>query len=239
MNDELKKGLRKIVESNDADVYGVYRYPLDERGERKNVRTLQIRLFNRKFIEETGIIHQLPIVKGRYTILDNKYYIMHMHKQIGRENEYSKLEIFNRYSWCTVPPKFRRIARLIHPMENIDCDREITNSDYLLLFFLGEAYSSLITRDLRRLILSPVTSIEKMNRIMEYRNAPDSEENFQISKIIRETGMIKFLELEDEYTINYINSQCGDLKGADLLIKLLKERYRNMQKSVNDPSIFE
>jgi hypothetical protein len=228
INEEFKRDVGKIVGSNEAEVYGIWRYPLfDSWSKKKKIRTMQIRLFNKNFVEDMGIIHELPIIKGRFKVLDEKYYIIHLHREMGRENEYRRLEIFDRYSYCTLPERFKKIIKILHLGVKLDCDKEITNLDYFLFFYSKEIYSSIITRDIRRFTFSFKNSLAKMGRIKRMRAEKDGDENFEISKIIRKNGIIDFLDLDDDNTIEEINKNYTGLKGSELLIRLLKERYRN------------
>ncbi|MGC8688989.1 MAG: glycosyltransferase [Thermoplasmata archaeon] len=230
INEEFKKDIGKIVVSNEADVYGIWRYPIsDPESKKKKIRTLQIRLFNKNFVEETGIVHELPIIKGRFKVLDEKYYMIHLHREMGREDEYRRLEIFDRYSYCTLPERFKKIIKILHLGGKMDCDKEITNLDYFLFFFFKEIYSSIITRDFRRFIFSFKNSLTKLERIKRMRTEEDGDENFEISRIIRKNGIIEFLNLDDDNTIEEINKNYTDLKGSELLIRLLKERYRKFK----------
>jgi hypothetical protein len=230
INEEFKKDIGKIVVSNEADVYGIWRYPIsDPESKKKKIRTLQIRLFNKNFVEETGIVHELPIIKGRFKVLDEKYYMIHLHREMGREDEYRRLEIFDRYSYCTLPERFKKIIKILHLGAKMDCDKEITNLDYFLFFFFKEIYSSIITRDFRRFIFSFKNSLTKLERIKRMRTEEDGDENFEISRIIRKNGIIEFLNLDDDNTIEEINKNYTDLKGSELLIRLLKERYRKFK----------
>jgi len=227
INDLFKKDIKKIIEKNDADVYGIWRYPLIK-NEKSKVRTLQIRLFNRNFIDDTGLIHELPFIKGRFKILDDKYFILHMLK-FGINSEYKKLEVLDRYSYCTVPKKMKYILNFFH--FKIDCEKEINSFEYFLFFYLKEVYSSFITKDIKRLFTSLKFSIDRTKKIIYLKNEPDGNEFFEISKLIRKIGIIKFLGLEDDSKILEINEKYKDYKGADLLIMLLKEKYRNIKSS--------
>ena len=223
VSEEFKKDITKIISSNEADVYGIWRYLVFKNKKRK-VRTLQIRLFNKHFVEERGIIHELPVIKGRFKILDEKYYILHLN-ELKRENEYKMIEIFDRYSYCVLPKSFKKVIKILH--FKMDCDKEITNLDYFLFFFSKEIYSSITTRDFRRFLLSLKTSLIKLERIKKIRNEEDSDENFKISMIIKKIGIIEFLNLDNDDIIEKINKNYANLKGSELLIKILKERYKN------------
>ena len=63
-------------------------------------------------------------------------------------------------------------------------------------------------------------------RVKEWKSESDSEEVFEISKILHKIGVIKFLGLEKDSTIIYLNKKYKSGKqGEELLMKLLKDRY--------------
>ena len=65
-----------------------------------------------------------------------------------------------------------------------------------------------------------------MRRLKEWKSAPDNEEVFEISKILHKIGLIRFLELDKEKTIIYLNKKYRNKKqGVELLMNLLKEKY--------------
>jgi hypothetical protein len=60
----------------------------------------------------------------------------------------------------------------------------------------------------------------------EWKNRKDYQEIRQISRIINKEGIIKFLGLDREETINHLNKKYGSKRqGVTLLINLLKNKY--------------
>jgi hypothetical protein len=231
LSQSLKMNIREIVNSDEADVYGLWRHPvINEAKGITSIRTIQIRLFNKHYVEERGIIHELPIISGRFKMLGNDCYIIHLTptKDIT-EYEYSKITIFNRYSFGSISKNMKKILAIFHFGIKLKDDKELTNFDYFFYFLIKEIYSSLHTKDFKRFITSTGPALKQVNMIESFKKAPDNADNFTISKIIRKIGIVKFLELDKAETIEKLNILYTDkIKGSDLLILLLKSRYKSM-----------
>ena len=134
-SDSLKRDLHEIIESDSSDVYAIQRFPGTKQGEKiANTRNKQVRLFNKNFIDEKGIMHQLPTSKGRFLILPDKYYILHLiDDKVNRFPEYLKIDRFMRYSYNDLSIKAKKLFNLLGLIRKINFEDELSTFSYFLL----------------------------------------------------------------------------------------------------------
>jgi len=65
-----------------------------------------------------------------------------------------------------------------------------------------------------------------LKKFRERRKAKNSKETFEISKDIERIGIIRYLWLDDDKTVEALGKKYRNTKqGIDLLMKLLEDRY--------------
>lgn len=230
-SEELKTNLNSIIDSDIADVYALYRYASSKDGKRlSNLRSAQVRFFNKDYLDEKGIIHKLPTSKGRYATLPEKYYISHLvEEKFDRSIEYDKFERYDRLSYGGVPERFRSILKFLHIKGSIAPEIELTSVDYLIFFYLKELYSSIITRNCKRMINAFNFAARRTRSICDLKNTPEGNISFEISKIINKVGIVKYLELDKPEVVDAITERFrnSNVKGSQLLIHLLEAKYND------------
>ena len=122
-----------------------------------------------------------------------------------------------------------------HKIELMKHNKMYEARDYTDMRMFDKHPSLLTARD-RVLFLTSLSpgflrSIKLLkNKSKEWKSRQDYKEIRQISKIINKKGIIKFLGLEKESTINYLNKKYGNkAQGIELLISLLKNKYEHKQ----------
>lgn len=231
----LKDNFDTIIDSNLAEVYAILRYTGNKDGQKlSNLRSAQVRLFKKDFLNEKGIIHKLPTSARRYMVLPEKYYILHLiEEKTDRSSEYDKMDIFSRLTYSDLPKKYKNFVKyFVHLGRNIPDNVEISKFDYMLFYLSKEVYSALVTRNFRRLVNSIKFSLRKTKRLAELKTMPKSELFFEISREINRTGLVKFLNFDDPTVVDKVNIQYknGKLKGGDLLCYLVENRYQELKK---------
>jgi len=256
LSSQLKSGIKQIIDHPDCNAFALRRYEHVQDGTGMSYFTWQVRLFNKEYTSFKGLIHEQPIIKGRVTKLeDGDYYTMHVAKLMQHSGlEYNKMEKFMRLTYkaynermldylakSVVPKdesiektllgrfvKFILIAyeRLTFKKEN----DEPTNFDYFMLYVSRELLATIRQGKFRDVPYAYRFGLKYVNRIKEWKNEPDAKENFEISKLVNKYGVIRFLDLENPNTVKTLNEKYKSKRqGIELLFKLLKERYCEIQ----------
>lgn len=253
VNAALKNDIRRII-SGKADGFVIKRYEYVKNGViDKSFFTWNTRLYRRAKASYLGIVHEQAIIEGRVERLDDRYYIINTveYKNPLTGNEYSKLLKLERMSYGSynkimleqigkvVMPEsksFERtrigkavlfILRSYEALTSRDMEGELSDFDYYIYNTIK--YTIFFTKagDLKGLANILKFSSEYVRRIRRWKNESDGKEIFEISKIIYKEGIINFLGLNNENKVMELNRKYKDakIKGADLLLKLLKEEY--------------
>ena len=225
-------------------------------GESTAFFTWQIRLYNRNFVRFKGIIHEQPIVAGAVERLDGRYQMLHIIElksspaQKGAGGDYGRMEMFEHFSYATfnerildyafkismptqrdikktVLGKFvysmlRGYESLTHKKEN----EEISDTDYLMLYLLRDLAFQIKRHSLAGALGVFSNRGNYLKKFRERRKAKNSKETFEISKDIERIGIIRYLWLDDDKTVEALGKKYRNTKqGIDLLMKLLEDRY--------------
>ncbi|MHB1830549.1 MAG: glycosyltransferase family protein [Candidatus Micrarchaeaceae archaeon] len=247
----LKSGIRGLIGNARCSAFSMKRYEdvgADVRGAYAN---WQIRLFRKGAVSFRGIIHEEPKVKGRLEKLDgSRYFIDHVNELKGSSGvQYGIMEKFLRMSYrsfnerviesfykVTMPGRRNRagsfgmsLKALLLAYEKLGGKREedeISGFDYFLFYYLY--YFSVYVK-MRRIdcIMAAYRAARYLSgQSMGWREEPDGDENFGISKELYRIGLIRFLELDMESTVLRLNRTYGKRGGGiSLLISLLRLRY--------------
>lgn len=236
----LKEDLKEILDTDQSDVFGIFRYPAKSDGTKiGSSRSEQVRIFKKGYLDEKGLIHQLPRSKGRYVLLPEKYYILHLiNEKANRNSEYNKLDRFSRYSYGNLPKRIRWAIGLLNLGQVKRLDKELSLKDYFVFYFSKEVYSGIVTRNLLRVLKAPTFAFRKAREFIEFKSSENSLVDFEISKIINRIGIVDFLNLDKEDVVEEINKTYlhGELLGSDLLIFLLRKRYSELMQIQDNPS---
>lgn len=120
-------------------------------------------------------------------------------------------------------------------------DEEISNLDYFTLYSLRDLAFQIKMRHFKAHQIEKrrwggISSIlpnrmEYIKRVNKWRAAKDSRAIFEIAKKIEKIGIIEYLRLDEDSTISMLNKKyAGKKQGADLLIRLLENRYYGRDK---------
>ncbi len=108
-------------------------------------------------------------------------------------------------------------------------EKEISTFDYFIFYLMIEGTYTVKMKDLGYLINEGMpTVINDTKRVSGFRKAINSNEVFEISKVLNKEGMIKYLMLDKDKVVETLNRKYGNGKqGISLLIKLLNDRYNS------------
>lgn len=245
----LKSEVKSIVNKTKASAFAIRRYE----DSKMHSFTWQIRLFRKSRTVYRGLLHEQPIVNGiLMRIQEKELYLKHSADLRGGTNiEYSKMEDFDRLSYEIANQKFLEyMSKFLIPKEpNLDKtltgkfvkgaiktyqkiklksdSEELSNFDYFMFYASRDFGDRLQQNDMLHYPhqLKARYTIT-LKRVRALKSRPDSKVEFEISKRINDIGIIKYLQLDKESTIQKLNSQYGEgEQGINLLIKLLKNRY--------------
>lgn len=249
VNHEFKKDLRRIIGRAKCSAFFIKRFEEVTQDKDSNVFSRQIRLYKRKDIEFSGIFHRLPVVYGKIETLPDKYYMNHMSEFKTRKRLHREFK-FERFSYSTfnnnlenylLNPNFPKgvikkavatsILSAIRLGERIrakDMNGEISNFDYFLFFIIITGGYAFMGRDSYRILHLFPEGLAYVTKINRWKQDPDSKEIFEIAKIIDRIGIIKYLGLDKDKTVEMVNRKYArSEQGIALLTRLLKERYEN------------
>lgn len=250
LSDYAKDMIINEITNTKASAFAIKRYEYVKKNPGRFF-TWQVRLFRRDKVRFKGILHEQPEVNGATLRASNSFYIKHM-VALGRHSssEYSKISVFERMTYkmfrerlldyvnkAVLPPRghinkthvgksLHAILRIYQKLKLRGDEEELNYLDYLLFYFLVD--SAYRVKDLGLVgLLKPVRlRKEYIKTAMIVPRGMHSEDMLGISKIIYRIGLIRFLELDKENTINKLNKKYKNKNGGiSLLIKLLKLRY--------------
>lgn len=257
LSKDLRKDMREIISGTEYDALAIKRYEYVSDAGENNLFTWNTRLYKKDKVLYKGIIHEQPVVKGRLgTLAQEKYYIENRKEyhnfltsyeyfrllQIERMsyNDYNKVMVESLVK-VTSPESMgketfgtRALEALMLGYEKITMkkpDEELSNFDYFMYNFTKSFVIIVKKGDFKSLLTLLPNELKVMgDRIKKWKSAPDSKEVFEISQISYKQGIISFLNLDKEETIDELNRRYKDkkLKGADLLMRLLKEKYKQI-----------
>ncbi|MGD0729077.1 MAG: glycosyltransferase [Candidatus Micrarchaeaceae archaeon] len=256
LSDKLKSDLKELI-NRKVDAYAIKRY--EEVKDPNNLplfSTWQTRLFRKKSVEFMGTPHEQAIVKGKFKrIMENDCFMMHLSKMMNRKAQqaYGEIEKFERLTY-----KMQR-EKMLSYISKIDSDsskaeqsnltklvinymrlyksitfkednQELSNFDYFMYYAMLDAVYYTLEGNLSgffNIIPSEQKHIKQINR---WQREKDGGKVLEISKIINEMGLIKFLGLEKESVIENLKRKYSyDDGGITLLMKLIYEKYDSMK----------
>ncbi len=252
----LKSDLRKIISNADCDGFAIRR--LEHIKNYNNGSTWQIRLYKKAKVEYRGFTHEQALIHGNLCHLQKQdYYIDHFVDYNARPREYGSLEKFwNRLSYNAynnlMLDFFYKVSLPKGGSDNLSfgakllkytlsayerltlkkLDQELSYFDYFIFFWINSVAFNLKFHNFKGMIKAPMHAIRMANKIQTWKNEPDSDKIFRIAQVISEVGVIKYLKLDKEETIKkLINKYKNKEQGINLLIHLLKKRYKEYAKS--------
>ena len=257
LTDELRADIKKIISRAKCSAFAVKRNEEVFRGKRNSFYTWQIRLFRKDHVEFRGLSHEQALVRGATDKLDGDYGIDHVVelKNLGIGAEYSKIQKFDRLSYGMYNDMMMEyISKLVMPTSRSAEDtglgrltkslllayerlafrrqgQEISNFDYFMYYFMLHSAVMVKKRDFLGIFRLIPFELSRLKQISGWKEEPDADEIFEISKIINRIGVTKFLELDKEETIKELNRKYKDKRqGMDLLMALIKEKYERQTR---------
>jgi hypothetical protein len=253
LSDQLKIDVQQLIQSgrNDAYATAIYNVYGKDRGA---FGSTQVRLFKKEKIEFTGMVHERPTVHGSFEVLPReKYFIKHlaMDELTQKKSSYDQMLRFQRFRYAQFNEhaigQMRRIGApkksestsarerfllwLLRAYETLTLkkqEQEASNFDYSALWFMRVmAYHLSRLHGIRGMRIAVSETRIYSKEMKEWRNGRYGDEDFAIANIINRIGVIKFLGLENERSVDALNRKYIDKKqGVELLISLLREKYR-------------
>jgi hypothetical protein len=256
LSDALKREIPRLINDKSYDAYAIPLYSVHGPESRTFV-SYQVRIFKKGNIDFRGLLHEKPIVKGRYKTLREKGYSIE-HRTTGMlhttKGSYAEMERFQRFTYAQYnarmldligrasrvpeeesnrPSGSKKIVlgllRIYEALGFKPQDSELSNFDYFMLLLLRVAAHQTRRRSAKGVIKAFPTAFEYISQMREWRKGPYAEMDFEIAKRINKVGVTKFLGLEKESTVNALNKKYMNRKqGVELLISLLREKYRKL-----------
>lgn len=235
----LRTDLKEIIENNHSSAFGI-----EEK--ESGLTVTQVRLYRKSKAIFKGLVHEQPSINGKISMLPGKYYIDHK-KEIGSNSwrEYGKFDKYERFNYGLFNSKVAeyiykttfshgentitfKLLKIYEKLGRKSPEKELSNLDYFLWYLFRETWYWLNNKNhtLPEFFHMLLYAKHHADTIKEWRKAPDSDEIFEISKIIHKIGITKFLGLDNEETVSRYNAKHSNSKqGVELLMNLLKERY--------------
>ena len=252
INDALKRDMKRIISRTATSAFAIKRFEEAQfSGKASPFFTWQIGLYDKRAITYKGIVHEQPIVDGTIERLDERYSIIHVTELKGSAaQEYGKMSMFERFSYDTFNERILDYASKMHlsAQQNIKetlsgrliygllrtyetltlrkMDREISNFDYFTLFFLKTMIYQIKMRSFSGVAGLLPNALRYVRTVRELRSAKNGDAMFQISRKIEKIGIIEYLALDKDRTIEVLNRKYAKEKqGVGLLMKLLEDKY--------------
>lgn len=254
LNDELRNKLKSIISKPEYDAFAIKRYEEVERGQRQsNFFTWQIRLFRKRKTRFRGILHEQPIIDGRVGRLDDGFAIEHRveHRHPTSQEYYKLNRVFDRLSYATYNEKMLEyVSKLMMPegakIKDIAIGRfvwgwltlyekitlkkpqeEVANRDYYFFVVLRNLVYALKQHGVLGVPAAFRGTKDYIRTLNEWKDEPDSQMLFEISKEVNGRGVIKYLGLDRDSVVRQLSARYKNKKGGvDLLMSLLKEKYK-------------
>ncbi len=247
----LKSDLHKIINKAGFQALSIRRYEEVGRGFRGSFTNWQTRLFKKGSVTFKGIIHEEPAINGHIEkITGSEYYIDHVAELRGNAAfGYSNMEKFLRMSYkdynlrlidyfykVTVPDRqdragaggasLKTLLTLYEKLGLKHAGEEASHFDYFMFYYLMAVAMYLKKRRISGVFSGLVDAGKALAKVKAWQREEDATESFEISKILYKEGLIKFLELDKDSTIKWLNKRYSAQRGGiGLLIGLLKLRY--------------
>ena len=255
LSDYAKDAIINEITNTKASAFAIKRYEYVKRNPGRFF-TWQVRLFRKDKVKFKGILHEQPEVSGTTLRANDSFYIKHM-IALGQHSssEYSKISVFERMTYgmfrkrlldyankAVLPSKGhinetyigKSVDALLSVYQRLKFrkdNEELSYLDYLLFYFIVDsAYSVKNTGPLG--LLKPVRLRgEYVKTVMSVPKDIRPNNVLEISKIIYDKGITKFLKLDSEKTIKRINNKYRNRSGGiSLLIEMIILRYEKGEK---------
>jgi len=257
ISDGLKRDLRQIISDRRINAYAISRY--EEVHDPKRLplfATWQIRLFRKGSVSFTGLPHEQAEVNGGLGRLDRKkHFMMHLSALMTRKTQldYMEIEKFERITYGMYNQKVLGYISKLFSYQDRDAsktlpgkisvalvkayqwstfkkkDQELTGFDYFFYYATLDLVYYTLEGNIKGIFRIIPKELEHVRQIEVWQRETDSKDVLEISKIINRIGITKFLNLDNEKVIDKISKIRGE--GAKLLIKLIKDRYKEMSNS--------
>jgi hypothetical protein len=254
ISDALKKDIKQLISKGKAVGYALRRYEeVKDPAKLPLFLTWQIRLFKKDCVTFTGMPHEQAKVKGRLdSLYQDEYYMMHLSALMTRKTQldYNEIEKFERLTYGMYDKKMMSYLSkfLLHKDKDGDKttsgkillgliniyqkmglkkkDQELTNFDYFWYYAMLDFIYNTLEGDTKGYLTILSRENKHIDQINKWQSEEDGKEVLEISKILNEIGLIKFLQLDKDEVIERINKRKET--GAKLLLSLIKERYKEL-----------
>ncbi|MCL4386053.1 MAG: hypothetical protein M1326_07055 [Cyanobacteria bacterium] len=256
INERLKNDLKRLLEKSNISGYLINRITVENESKRiiSEYTYKQLRLYKKNKITYYGYIHELPKVKGKISLLDNRYSIKQIHTSIQSEKEmyrYIPIEIYeNRLNYALIVhraknPFTKFLAILLSVGKNPR--NELSKFDYFIYavwgLFYTITYSFLKAKTIERLTFQIFNyNLKKINYLFSLNNYQRKETFLIYQQIRRARGPIKYLGLNNPVIVNNLQYNYSNInrkniiptddKGINYFIKLLEEKYYNSAREI-------
>ena len=259
LSEGLKEKMPGLIGSG-CSAYALRRY--EEVREKDNLplfSTWQIRLFRKDAVEFRGIPHEQPRVRGKLERLDDRdCYMMHMSSMMSRKTqfEYGEMEKFERLTYSMHREKMLNYMSKAMTRENVDIkdtmmgkvfsgwmrfyqaiifkrdDQELTDFDYFMHYATLDLAYFTLEGNLKGILGIIPNENRHVKQINRWQRQKDGQRILEISKIINNIGITRFLHLDDEKEINRLIRKYGYKDGGiKLLLKLINDEYEKERRT--------
>jgi hypothetical protein len=256
---DLVRDMPQLIRVPGCDAYSVPVYSVHGPRSRTFVSS-QIRFFKKGRIEFRGMLHEQPLVHGKFIELTQKEYCIN-HSTTGKAHTtgggYAEMERFQRYTYdqynknmLEMYDRARRVYSLdkkssLSPIKRLvysslrlyqalglkSRDQEVSNFDYFLSTLARDIAHQVRRRRPKGVIEAFPNAAMYAKRMKSWRSEGTGEEDFEIANEIRDLGTIKYLGLDKESVVDNLNRIYMNKKqGIGLLIRLLREKHRSQRK---------
>ena len=256
INEQLKNDLKCLIEKPNISGYLINRITIENGSKRiiSKHTDKQLRLYKKNKVTYYGYIHELPKVKGKISLLNDKYSIKQIHTSIQSEKEiyrYIPIEIYeNRLNYALMMRRAKNsftkfLAMLLSVGKNPR--NELSKFDYFIyavwMLFYNTAYSFFKTKTIERLTFQGFNyNLIKVNYLFSLNDQQRKETFLIYQQILRSGGPIKYLGLNNPVIVNNLKYNYSNInpksivpiddKGVYYFIKLLEEKYYNSARKI-------
>lgn len=253
----LKQNIGKLISDKRYNALAIKSIPIRDGKKTSSFAAWQIQLYRKNAIEYKGMIHEQPTVRGLIKRVGGEMFLEHhIDMEHTGAKDYQKMEGLRRMTYKSynaalvdhasklIMPQNRtientRTGKLIKALllsyEKLtlrNLDKEISGFDYFLFYLLRESAYACMHRNLKSILNVLPSTMYFYGFVSRSRNSRYSKEMFEVSKIISNIGVIRFLNLDDEKVVERLAAKYKNRRqGADLLISLLLEKYRETQNA--------
>ena len=264
MSAGLRRVLPALLNTSEYDAYSIPLYSVWSKSNRTFVST-QVRLFKKGSVEFRGLLHEKPIVHGKFRVLQREESIEHMTTGMRHtaKEEYLEMERFERFTYAQHNLRLidqidrargretggevrfsagkRAVLGLLRLYEALGLkspEQEISNLDYYLFRLARTAAHQARRRSLRGMLSALPDAARYSRRMKEWRSGRSGDEDFEIAREINRMGVTRYLGLDDPKVVEALGRKYrGKKQGAGLLIHLLRLRYSDSDKKRKDRKI--